>query len=339
LKVFGVIKLSKYFKLLDNWDISELEYLNYCPFCGSIERIIAYENVRDWSFYAAPGNWTYWDCLDCNALYLDPRPKEAFIYKAYVNYYTHEDVTSSLVNQLKLRVKNEILAKKYTAKLHPNLHLPDFFKHLLSFFNKIIYEPYGLSHITSSPKGRLMDVGCGGGLVLSIAKQYGWDVMGLEFDADAVKVANQKGLPVQQGSYEKLDSYPDYFDIIYCSHVLEHVYNPKEMLLSFKRSLKPNGKLLLSLPNSQSYLRKMYGASWRGIEAPRHIAIPSQIELIKYLQEIGFKTHVEKDARAFTKTASRKIAHDNSMTYRKLNFSSSFIDERNQDFCFITATA
>jgi 2-polyprenyl-3-methyl-5-hydroxy-6-metoxy-1,4-benzoquinol methylase len=321
------------------WPDLEIEFVKNCPFCNSVKRKLAYEDVQDWSFYATSGKWNYWDCLDCKTLYLDPRPKEAFIHKAYSNYYTHEDATSSVMNQLKIRTKNEILAKKYAVKLYPNLHFPIFFKHILSFFNKIIYEPYGLSQITTGTKGRLMDIGCGGGLMLSIAQQYGWEVMGLEFDADAVKAANQKGLPVRQGSYEKLESYPDYFDLIYCSHVLEHVYNPKEMLVSFKRALKPNGKLLLSLPNSQSFLRKMYGASWRGIEAPRHIAIPSQVELIKYLQEIGFKTHVEKDVRAFTKLASRKIANDNSMSYRKLNFSSSFIDESNQDFCFITATA
>jgi O-antigen/teichoic acid export membrane protein/2-polyprenyl-3-methyl-5-hydroxy-6-metoxy-1,4-benzoquinol methylase len=322
------------------WPEQELEKVDSCPFCGSKEHKLAYENVKDWTFYTAPGSWTYVDCLDCHCLFLNTRPKKEYISKAYSNYYTHEKAAGDVINRFKLKLKNEIISKKYSVKLYPNLRLPDFFKYVLQFFYRYIYEPYGLPQLTlQATKGKIIDVGCGGGLVLSIAKQHGWDVIGLELDADAAKVANQKGLTVIHGSYEKLVDYPNYFDIIYCSHVLEHVYAPKEMLLSFKRALKPNGKLLLSLPNSQSFLRKIYGASWRGIEAPRHIAIPSQLELIHYLEEIGFKVEVERDIKSFTKAASQKIAKENAIPVRKLNFSSEFIDISNQDFCFITATA
>jgi 2-polyprenyl-3-methyl-5-hydroxy-6-metoxy-1,4-benzoquinol methylase len=321
------------------WEPSELEHINKCPYCASNNRSIAYQNVQDWSFYTAPGKWTYWDCLDCKTLYLDPRPKAQYIHKAYANYYTHENAGSNFISNFKLRLKNEIIAKKYAIKLYPNLFLPMFFKHILKFFNGIIYEPYGISHLLSSPKGKFMDVGCGGGLVLAIAKQYGWDVTGLEIDAEAVKAANKKNLNVFEGGYEKLDNYVDCFDLIYCAHVLEHVYDPKEMLIKIKKSLKPNGRLLLALPNSQSFLRKIFGASWRGIEAPRHIAIPSHVELMKYLNEIGFDTFSQKDNRTFTKNSSLSVAKNNSIAFRKLNFNPDFIDNYNQDFSFIFCVA
>ena len=145
------------------WESSELEHVNKCPYCASNYRIIAYQNVQDWSFYSAPGKWTYWDCLDCKTLYLDPRPKEQYIHQAYANYYTHENAGSNFTSNFKLRLKNEIIAKKYKIKLYPNLFLPMFLKHILKFFNGIIYEPYGISLLLSSPKGKFMDVGCGGG--------------------------------------------------------------------------------------------------------------------------------------------------------------------------------
>ena len=111
------------------------------------------------------------------------------------------------------------------------------------------------------------------------------------------------------------------------------------MLIKIKKSLKPDGQVLLALPNSQSFLRKMFGASWRGIEAPRHIAIPSQVALVKYLNEIGFDTFSQKDTRAFTKNISRSIAINNTIDFRKLNFNLNFIDNYNQDFSFILCVA
>jgi hypothetical protein len=111
------------------------------------------------------------------------------------------------------------------------------------------------------------------------------------------------------------------------------------MLIKIKKSLKPNGRLLLALPNSQSFLRKIFGASWRGIEAPRHIAIPSHVELMKYLNEIGFDTFSQKDNRTFTKNSSLSVAKNNSIAFRKLNFNPDFIDNYNQDFSFIFCVA
>ncbi len=83
------------------WPHSELEYVDVCPYCGSPERKLAYKDVQDWSFYAAPGKWSYWDCKGCEALYLSPRPTEASIGKAYASYYTHASFETSLIQQLK----------------------------------------------------------------------------------------------------------------------------------------------------------------------------------------------------------------------------------------------
>jgi 2-polyprenyl-3-methyl-5-hydroxy-6-metoxy-1,4-benzoquinol methylase len=318
------------------WDASELEHVDHCSFCGSANRNVAFKDVQDWSFYCAPGKWTYWDCIDCGSLYLDPRPKEAYIHKAYTKYYTHESLSANLLDSLKLRLKNEIIAKKYGVKLRPNLCLPNFFRFFLGCFNDIISEPYGIPTLKLGSKGRIVDVGCGSGLVLSIAKEYGWDVLGLEFDEAAAKAANKKNIPVLLGGYEGLNEYSASFDIIYCSHVLEHVYRPKEMLLIFKKALKKDGKLLLCLPNSQSFLRGIYGLSWRGIEAPRHIVIPSINSLVRYLNEIGFSTQVDVNRKPFTRSFSHKIAKKNSISVRKLNFDKKFIDINNQDFTFIT---
>jgi hypothetical protein len=56
-----------------------------------------------------------------------------------------------------------------------------------------------------------------------------------------------------------------------------------------KFALKPGGILLLSCPNAMSRAGQYFGAHWRGLEAPRHIAIPSAHFLRGFLEKIGFQ--------------------------------------------------
>jgi 2-polyprenyl-3-methyl-5-hydroxy-6-metoxy-1,4-benzoquinol methylase len=73
-----------------------------------------------------------------------------------------------------------------------------------------------------------------------------------------------------------------------CSHVLEHVHEPRDLLAKLKIAIKPGGVLLLTLPNALSPMRSHFGNNWRGLEAPRHISIPSELRLSKLLTEAGF---------------------------------------------------
>jgi 2-polyprenyl-3-methyl-5-hydroxy-6-metoxy-1,4-benzoquinol methylase len=271
----------------ETWPVKELEHVDACPYCDSKERKLAYKDVQDWSFYTAPGKWTYWDCKGCEALYLSPRPMETSIGKAYTNYYTHDAKSRTLVSFFKAILRNECFSHWLNTNLIPRLHLPRSLSFLLSPFKGFIKIPFESAILADLPKGRLLDVGCGSGNKLILAKQFGWDVIGLEIDSSAVMTARKNGLNVIEGDYRDLANFVNEFDCIICSHVLEHVYNPIEMLELLRKSLKSGGTLLLSLPNSKSCVREMFGESWRGLEAPRHIAIPSQQFLIKQkLQEV-----------------------------------------------------
>ncbi|MES2949237.1 MAG: class I SAM-dependent methyltransferase [Pseudomonadota bacterium] len=150
-----------------------------------------------------------------------------------------------------------------------------------------IAEPFGLRQLAHFPKGLLIDVGCGNGDKLKLAAQLGWQARGIELDASAVKAAQSQGLQVEQGGYELLANYPGQADCIVCSHVLEHVHQPLDLLRLLLVSLSPRGVLLLSVPNARSFLRHHYGASWRGLEAPRHLAIPDGVWLAEHLRTQG----------------------------------------------------
>lgn len=276
-------------KIDQSWPEDGIEQVQHCPYCGSSERELAYKDVQDWSFYCAPGKWTFWDCKQCSALYLNPRPTEATIGQAYGTYYTHNAANKeSILQLLKDRIRNECWSQWLNADVNPRLHIPKVLGWLLNPFKSRLAEPFGLSELTSLPKGRLMDVGCGSGHMLSLAKQLGWQAMGLEIDPAAVRAARTQGLNVLEGTYKRLAEYRQSFDCIVCFHVLEHVHSPQDMLIKLKDALKPGGTLLLVLPNATSALRYHFGENWRGLEAPRHLSIPSIDQLKENLEEMGF---------------------------------------------------
>jgi 2-polyprenyl-3-methyl-5-hydroxy-6-metoxy-1,4-benzoquinol methylase len=290
------------------WPEEGLERVEACPYCDSTHRTLAYKDVQDWSFNCAPGKWDYWDCEDCKSLYLDPRPTRETIGSAYATYYTHGDSSPvSLLGTLKNRLRNECLSRELNANISPRLHLPKMFGWAVALISKRVLVPFGWQQLANQVKGRFIDVGCGAGSTVAIARQLGWDAMGMEIDPAAVITARRSGLNVVEGTYEHLSQYEQAFDFVMCSHVLEHVHDPLDLLGKLKSALKPGGVLLLTLPNSLSCVREHFGAYWRGLEAPRHIAIPSEPQLMQLLSSAGFTVQSVADFRMETVVESLRI--------------------------------
>lgn len=271
------------------WPPDALEPVIGCPYCAGQDRTLAYAEVQDWAFGCAAGLWNYWDCERCSALYLHPRPTSASIGQAYARYYTHVgDRPASRLGVLKQRLRNEYWSQTLETSIAPRLGLPRWLGWALKWLKPWIAEPFGLRQWAKLPRGLLIDVGCGNGAKLSLARQLGWQTVGIELDASAVQAAQAQGLQVVQGGYELLANYPAQADCVVCSHVLEHVHQPMRLLQLLIDSLKPDGVLLLSAPNAASHLRRHYGEDWRGLEAPRHLAIPDAGWLAGWLQAQGF---------------------------------------------------
>ena len=289
------------------WPTEDLERVDACLYCGSINRKLAHKDVRDWSFFNSPGSWSYWECEDCHALYLDPRPNRASIARAYATYYTHEAAQDSGIKQIIKKLKNECISSWLEVNLEPRFNLPVFLSPLLICLKPIITIPFGLLSLSQLPKGRLLDVGCGSGEMVGLAKMIGWDAMGLEIDPEAVKFARAQGLNVIQGGVDQLDDMQGGFDCIICSHVLEHVYEPITLLESITALLSENGTLLLSLPNASSSVRKSYGRFWRGLEAPRHISIPTLSLVVSLLNKLGYRNIHQVNSFGVTGPESKRM--------------------------------
>lgn len=144
----------------------------------------------------------------------------------------------------------------------------------------------------SKQKGTLLDVGCGTGDFLEFSKQKGWRVVGIEPNDQARAIANKKTNNSVYKTNHLLNLENHSFDIITLWHVLEHLPNLEEHIAEFKRLLKPNGTLIIAVPNYKSYDAKIYKTYWAAFDVPRHLWHFSK-ESIKILMET-FKMNVVK---------------------------------------------
>ena len=116
-------------------------------------------------------------------------------------------------------------------------------------------------------KGSILDIGAGTGDFLSVVKENGWNTIGVEPSEKAKAIAKRKGVSfVEQTSALENNS----FDIITMWHVLEHVPNLDNQLKELKRLLKPNGNLIIAVPNFKSFDAKHYGNFWAAYDVPIH---------------------------------------------------------------------
>lgn len=328
------------------WDPNGLEDVDRCPFCLSSQgATLAHGDVQDWSFYCAPGKWNYWQCAGCGSIYLNPRPTSGSIGKAYAVYYTHVlFAEGKLLPAAKIRLKNECLSHRFGIDVRPRIGLPRALGRFLAPIQAKVTAPFGFAELAKFPKGDFIDVGCGAGDMVDVARQIGWRARGIEVDPEAVRTARARGLDIVEGGYELLEFHKKSFDLVYCSHVLEHVYDPRDLLRRIKESLRRRGSLILSLPNADSALRAYFKDDWRGLEAPRHLAIPTERRLVTLLESMDFRVVSHKNPRLATAAESFRIRRRGTAIDRSDRENASrlanelFVDNTNADFIELVCT-
>ena len=105
----------------------------------------------------------------------------------------------------------------------------------------------------ASSTGALLDVGCGTGTFLQVARSQGWEVTGTELSPYAARAAGD-GLRVLQGELWEAAFPAGAFDVVTCWHVIEHAADPRRVIEEIHRVLRPGGWLFLATPNVEDYL-------------------------------------------------------------------------------------
>lgn len=118
---------------------------------------------------------------------------------------------------------------------------------------------------------QLLDVGCGTGDFLKISQQNSWSVTGIEPNAKARSMAWEKvgDLIFDETHIIKLEKKS--FDVITLWHVLEHLPNINDQIKNLNALLKPNGTLIIAVPNFKSHDAIYYREFWAAYDAPRHL--------------------------------------------------------------------
>jgi SAM-dependent methyltransferase len=151
-----------------------------------------------------------------------------------------------------------------------------------------------------APSGRLLDVGCGHGLLLDEARKLGYEVEGLELSEHAGAYARDRlGLTVHPRTLAQLADRPAY-NVIVLADVIEHLDDPVAAIDRCGRLLEPGGVLCVVTPDPASRTAQLAGAGWWGY-LPAHTYLLPRKTLRELLHERGLD--VEADVglvRTFT---------------------------------------
>lgn len=143
-----------------------------------------------------------------------------------------------------------------------------------------------LEYLNGLSGGRLVDVGCGLGYLLSGLDER-WEKYGVEVSAFAAERAREWGR-IHCGTLQDA-SYPnEFFDAVVLHHVIEHVADPVSLIDEVRRILRPQGGLVLGTPDFDSACARRFGSKYRLLHDKTHISLFTNDSMHRFLREHGF---------------------------------------------------
>lgn len=200
-------------------------------------------------------------CGNCSFRKTFPMPSQENIAKIYdKEFYSNK-------NSRRFGVIGEMMAR--------------FFRFLRALEIGIFYAPR-----------RILDVGCGRGLMLYYLKEYfgASYVIGTQYSNAAIEYAKNKlDIEVKKGDLSNcIQAMEKNLDIICFWHVLEHIDDVDLYIQLSYKLLKKAGKLLVEVPNSDSFSEKITGGSWMGWDTPNHLTHFTPDSLSMLFKKHGF---------------------------------------------------
>jgi 2-polyprenyl-3-methyl-5-hydroxy-6-metoxy-1,4-benzoquinol methylase len=134
----------------------------------------------------------------------------------------------------------------------------------------------------------LLDVGCGDGAMLEVARQCGIQVHGTEVNSALKDLVRERMGPDVLLSCD-LDQAPTgHYDVATLINVIEHLRSPAAMLCKIHRLLRPDGLLLIHAPNLGGIPARITGANWHQIRPYGHMYYFTIQTITKVLSKSGF---------------------------------------------------
>ena len=204
-----------------------------CPVCGQA-------GAQDWlrgpdRFHGRQEKYTLMRCPACSLVWLSNQPRPAEMHLHYTDAY------DKLISASGQNSPHRWRARK--AALMPH-----------------------------KQSGALLDLGCSSGSFLESLKGEEWKLHGIEMSADCAKIAEENSnAQVFVGDILEAPFRRESFDVITCFDVLEHLYEPRQVMARVSEWLKPGGIFYVLVPNVDSAEARVFGSYWHGLELPRHL--------------------------------------------------------------------
>ncbi len=198
-------------------------------------------------------------------LVTSPRPEDEELGKYYESedYISHSNSKKSFIDRVYQLVRNHTIKQKVR---------------LINSFNET--------------DKTMLDIGTGTGDFLFACKNNEWQVTGVEPNNNARSLALEKLKGTNHKIYNTIEdlkrntrqSTHGIYDVITMWHVLEHVPNLTEYISNLKQLLKPNGTLIIAVPNYKSFDAIHYNEYWAAYDVPRHLWHFSRTAIQKLFQ-------------------------------------------------------
>lgn len=206
-----------------------------------------------------PVKYNFDRCEDCGLVFLNPRVPEAelgqFYTAAYLPYRV-EEAWGKYAAFVKQDQRNIDQARVNRVKKHHDL----------------------------TTQSRILDVGCGKPSFLAcLRNDTPAQLIGLDFSDEGWinEPETYKGIDLRKGEVADLHGEPP-VDVITMWHYLEHDYRPQQHLRQLLGVAHPETRLIVEVPNFDSYTRRKFGQHWAGYHTPRHTALysPNNMEIL-----------------------------------------------------------
>ena len=227
----------------------------YCELCHSS----TYEELcttRDYR-HQIPGTFHIVRCADCGLTFLNPRPTQESIGSFYPDDYSPYAETELT---------------------------PERCRYFCESIEMIQAE------VGSIEGKQILDVGCATGAFLHLLRNAGATVRGLDPSPKAARAAHEMyGLEVEVSSCESAHLPPNEYDVVTMWHVMEHCHSPLASLSNIRQTLRPQGLLLIEVPNMDPLLFRLFGSRFARLETPLHLYHFVAATLRRCLAKTGFR--------------------------------------------------
>lgn len=235
-----------------------MEYLTQCLACNSTH-FGAFEQTIAMMHQNSPTKYNFDKCNDCGLVFLNPRVNETELAQFYTATYLPYRVEEAWGKYASFVEKDQLqIDKARVQRVLKNSNL--------------------------NIQSRILDMGCGKPTFLANLRNHiPANLMGLDFSDEGWKnnPDSYNNINLRTGEIADLGNEKP-MDVITMWHYLEHDYQPQQHLKQLLNYAHANTRLIIEVPNFDSYTRKKFGKHWSGYHTPRHTALysPNNMELM-----------------------------------------------------------